>query len=861
MIRRPFAERLLLAAGRHPRLVFLGMAVVVGLALLSATRLRFDPDVLHLLPKRNEAVTAYRRMLDEFGTADTFVAGIRIPEGAPVDPYLVYADELAERLRATGLFHAVEHRLAEPEELLREFLPRAISFLDAEERERVAARLADDAIARHVQELRRTLETPQALAVKELVKLDPLGLSTVFLDRLGAGRGPIAVDWTSGRYLSRDHRLLLVLGRPVRSPQDLSFNHELLDRVTAEAQALRGRWPEMLQGLELPPPELMWGGRYVIALDDESLIWRDVTLNAATSIAGVLGLFWLAYRRTSLLALVFSPLFCGLAITFGFASLAVGVLASTTAGVTALLVGLGDDFVIVLYGRYVAERWRGASVEDSMRAMGGGTVRGVILGAMTTSATFCAFLITDFTGLYQMGLIVGIGILFCLLAVLFLVPAMIGWSEERHRKRESTPRLHIFAFGVEKLTGLAMRHPRKTLGAAVVLTVLAVAVAPRLRFDDSVEALRPAGNRGIVAQEEVNRHFGSGFDHMSLVVEAPTLDEVLALAARAAGGARELVASGRLGGYDAVTSILPSPASQRESLEWLAAGRADGRLDAARIHRSFAAAASAEGLRVEPFEAGLDLLERALAPPGPVTRETLLELPQGKALLDRYLRQTPGGWKSVVRLYNLPGRPKREVPEAAIDLAASLGPGATLTGMNVLSRSLRAEIWRDAFASAGIGLVLVIVLLWADFRSLRTALLALVPLLVGIAWMVGLMVLFDLHLNFMNIFVLTMILGIGAHYGIHVIHRFVEERETPGGDVQEAVEETARGVLLAALTTVVGFGSLATSHYPGLVSMGLVSIVGTLSTCLVAVAVVPAWLAWRNPGPAGTPSTPDHPLG
>ena len=358
-----------------------------------------------------------------------------------------------------------------------------------------------------------------------------------------------------------------------------------------------------------------------------------------------------------------------------------------------------------------------------------------------------------------------------------------------------------------------------------------------------------------MAQEEVNRHFGSGFDHMSLVVEAPTLDEVLALADRAAAEARRLVATGLLGGFDAVTSILPPPASQREAFEWLAAGRADGRLDAKRIRASFVAAATAEGLRVEPFEPGLALLERALDPPGPVTRETVMALPQGKALLDRYLRETPEGWKSQVRVYNAPGRPKREVPEAAIDLAATLGPRATLTGMNVLSRSLRGEIWRDAFASAGIGLVLVVLLLWLDFRSLRTALLALVPLMVGIAWMVGLMVIFDLHLNFMNIFVLTMILGIGAHYGIHIIHRYVEERETPSGDVAEAVEETARGVLLAALTTVVGFGSLATSHYPGLVSMGLVSIVGTLSTCLVAVAVVPAWLAWRHT------SRPDRPLG
>jgi len=110
---------------------------------------------------------------------------------------------------------------------------------------------------------------------------------------------------------------------------------------------------------------------------------------------------------------------------------------------------------------------------------------------VTTAATFYAFLTTDFTGLYQMGLIVGTGILFCLLAVLLLVPAMIGWSEEHHRRRESEPRLHIFAFGIEHVTRQAMRWPRVTLAVSLAVSLAAVAAAPGLRFDDSVEALRP----------------------------------------------------------------------------------------------------------------------------------------------------------------------------------------------------------------------------------------------------------------------------------------------------------------------------------------------------------------------------------
>src|SRR5690606_26368627 len=183
----------------------------------------------------NEGVNLYRETLADFGNIDYFVAAVRIPEGAPVDPFVALADALAERMREGGLFHVVEHEIGEPEQLLSEFLPRSILFLDADERGRLAARLTDAEIRERVQELRRTLETPQAVALKDLLKLDPLGLSEVFFDRLGSGRGPLTVDWTSGRYLSRDHRLLLVLGRPVRPPQDLAFNHRLLDAMKVEA--------------------------------------------------------------------------------------------------------------------------------------------------------------------------------------------------------------------------------------------------------------------------------------------------------------------------------------------------------------------------------------------------------------------------------------------------------------------------------------------------------------------------------------------------------------------------------------------------------------------------------------------------
>jgi hypothetical protein len=97
----------------------------------------------------------------------------------------------------------------------------------------------------------------------------------------------------------------------------------------------------------------------------------------------------------------------------------------------------------------------------------------------------------------------------------------------------------------------------------------------------------------------------------------------------------------------------------------------------------------------------------------------------------------------------------------------------------------------------------------------------------------------------MNIFVTTMIIGIGVDYGIHIVHRYRETTTVAGPQRAEGLVETGKAIVLAALSTVVGFGSLSLSHYPGLQSMGRVAILGAVSTAFVATTMLPAYLALR----------------
>jgi hypothetical protein len=838
-------ERLALFARHRYRTIFVVFGVLAAVSIVLITRLSFDTDMLNLLPRRDPAVGAYVETLQDFGSQTFLLITISIPEGRAADPYESLADDLAARLSKLPGLKNVQHRIGDPVELLQTFFPKSLLFLDAPGRERLAAKLQDEAIRERVSELRRQLSTPQALAVKELAKFDPLGLSEIFLGRLESSRGTLNVDWTSGYYLSRDHRLLLILAEPTQPPQNIPFIEHLAASVDGVIAESLSRWDE-IAGPEPPPrPEVKLGGPHLTALGDASLIRNDMIVNIATSALGVFLLFLFAFRRLGALLYAFVPLLGGLILTFGFAALAFGALSSATSVVAALLIGLGIDFVIVSYARYVEERRNGASLERALAEMLGSCGPAVMAGAITTAATFYAFTFTDFTGLRQLGLLTGTGILLCMISVLVLLPAMLAWNEDRHRRRQTEPRLYLHSFGTNRLTVLCMRHPVTALLAGMALTVTALGLAFRIEFDESMRTMRPIGNRGIEVAENVGKHFGSGFDSMILIIRGKSLEEVLALSDKAADGAKRLVSQGVLYGYSGPTSLIPPQDHQREALDWLARERASG-LDLDRIRATFASAATKEGLRVEPFEPGFDLLTRAVGLTRPIGLEDFASTQQTKLLLDRYLRKKEDGWKAAVYLYPPANRWRREPPPQAVSLAERLGPQVRLTGVNVINQRVRAMVLRDAWIAGILGYFLVAAILWVDFRNLRYVALALTPLMVGITLMIGGMVLFDIQMNFINIFVTTMIIGIGVDYGIYILHRYSEMRGLPAEELEQGLRETGKAVMAAAMSTIVGFGSIIFSHYPGLRSTGKVAILGALFTSLVATMLLPAYLVWRE---------------
>lgn len=805
---------------RAPKTVIAVVLAVMVLGVVLGSRIHFDSDVLNMLPQKDPLVGDFRRVLAEFGAADTLLVVERIPKPENVELAFALADVLEEELKESPYLSRVEARLQDPLRLADAVLAHALFFLDDEGKTELAARLTPQGLAARAKEIRQALDTPQAMVTKELLTHDLLGVLPLLLRHLGSSPQSLRVDTASGYYLASDHSLLVILAYPTGAAQDIAFDQKLFADLETRVAAARKRVAVEWEINEELVPAVEFGGGHRIALEDASLIRKDAVFNSLTSFLGVSLVLLLAFRRWQAVTVISAPLLAGLALTFAFAGLITPVLSSAAAGFSALLIGLGIDFSIVLYSRYCEVRVQGLELSAAWEASAAEAGPAIFLGAITTWATFYAFLVTRFGGLRELGLLTGTGILFLAFSALFLVPAL---SCLRHRPQPvSTP---VSWFPMEKVLAWTKTHRQWVLGATVVLLLASAFFASRLSFDDDVRHMRSPSNRGVAVQEEVAAAFGQGFNAMVVRVEGKDDLSLLQQTQELVQKLKDLEKRGVVARVESVATWVPPLTAQRETLSWLAQKGWDP--DA--VVHALRNALDGEGLVAEAFAPGLELTRQMLSPKAPVTYELWRGTPL-ESLVQRSLYHGDGFVSTAITVYSPPGLWRREAPPELVQLVHHT-PGASLVGVNVLAQHLRKVVRKDALWAAALGLVAVLGLLLAQLRRWTDALLCLLPVAVGLLAAFGLASLVGFSLNPLNVFVITMVLGIGSDYGIHLVHRL--------RDNAEGVAGTARAVVLAALTTIVGFGSLITSHYPGLRSVGWMTVFSVSLTCLAAVVLLP----------------------
>jgi uncharacterized protein len=809
--------------GERPRLVLLAALLLLLLSAATLRTIRFESDIFRLFPTEQGALRLFLDSLEWTGGAQDAYFLLEGEKGK----LIVGAESFAERLRALRVdgepaFSKVTCRVYDQAEAraFADFAGYAVSrpqiFLDPAEVPRFLAALTPRAMDRALQRAGTELASQAGMAAAPLIAVDPLYLRDLILPRLKRGSQALDLDPASPYFLSRDGRVLIIIAKPSRPVQDMAFARKLVAGIN-RARAGAG-------------VSISCTGAHLSAVIDEAVMKRNIVACILSSLLVVLALFYLTYRRFLPTILLPCIIFCGVTLALGSAGLFLSSIHIISFAFMALIIGLGTDYSIHIYDRFYSERAAGVPFDEALRLAAVHTGHGVFTSGMTTALPFLALTLSDVRALSELGLLVGLGVVFTMYATFFFLPPLLHFTEHRLPGSAYKP---LPGFGLGALWRFARNRAGAVRRGTLLLIVSALVFACFVSFEGDLKNLQPRQSEALLAQEKIERHLSITPKQMLLAVEGKELDDVLARGSCVALLLERTRQKGEIAAYSALEGIINGRGVQAEVRALLTEGLAGA--DPGRELRS---ALERNGFAAEHFQLAIDGLAalhagREVPPTEAIERLAASPL---RGVVERHLLKNGG---SFHLLFYLHYQGEEFNQEAFLRELAAADPSARATSVDLVSAQLAESVKRSFVKGFILGGVLVLLLLLAHFETLAGVLYSLCPVFAGVIAMLGLLAATGMGLNFMNAMVLVTILGMGSDYGLHIGHRVAAV--SPDWQQAEFVQ-AGRAVFLSALTTIAGFGSLAFADYGALASIGWATNYGIGATLFFTLVSLPAFI-------------------
>ncbi len=899
------ALRLLLGlvsgACRFPRLVLALAVLVCALSVYaSSTRLEYRTERSDLVSPRKHYQKRWRQYLAEFGEGDDIVVVVKGDDRPQMQRAL---DSLAAAIQKQPalfdrLFYKVDLRPLHNRALL--FLSPAqiqqiqenlnsmkllLEFGPMSWRSLTLLSLLQE--ARHRAGLIKPGESLKAVDDQFLTQLLSISRSaTATLSDAENYRNP----WASllaqppqqkdllaepQYFFSGDGGLAFLLVRPVKQAGSFAGAQPSVEAMRAIVAATRPQYPVLEFGLT---------GLPVLETDEMVAAQKDTRLASWLAIAGVTLLFFCVYRSIYYPLLTVTTLLVGTSWAMAWMTLTVGHLNILSATFAVMLIGMGDYGVLWVM-RYERERRLGADVETALRHTAICVGAGTLTAALTAALAFYAAGLADFQAVAELGWIAGSGVLLCALSCFTVLPALLKVFDRRTlfvvRSHWSAAqlnqdcRLRTTDYGLRTrdiwLPRLAGRS-RWVVGISLALTTALAVCACRVSYDHNLLHLQARGLDSVNWELTLIKHTAGASWHAESCTASP--EDALNLKARfeklpevsRVVEVASLVPQDQVHKLDQLRDIqyrlrhLPErgkiiphsrPSSRELKSELVClAGQLQPLADASPqplltdLRRSLMAlhdelgdmpTAAAEE-RLQHFEEHMtcDLAAdlhrlRDVSTPEPIV---LADLPL--SLRERYIGKS-GKWLLQVFgkdcLWDFEPLEHFAKQIQSVDPEATGKPFATVEGLRAMKNGFQRA---GLYAFGAIVLVLLI-----DFRNLRRTLIALSPLAMGLTLALGILGLLGLPLNPANMIALPLVLGVGVDNGVHILHDFLACKAEGSRTLSRAI---GRGVLVKALTTMIGFGTLMVSSQRGLSGLGFCLTLGVACCMLTALVFLPAVL-------------------
>lgn len=788
-------------------LLFGLLFAVFGLLGWFASKVKYSEDISKVLPN-DKSLAAFQDVFSKTKVADKIAVRIFLTDSNLTDPDALvdFAESLNLKLKqspSAKLISEINYRASDSlmGRVFDVFYDNLPVFLEPKDYQKLDSAVLTERISLSVQKAYHTLNSPASMAVKSYVLADPLGISGLAFKRIQA----LAVDENyvlyDGCYLTKDYKNLLFFIQPNIEANNSKDGEKLL-------QTLESALSEVTKTYEGKVQSEYFGG-LAVAVANAKQIRQDIILTVSLTVIGILLVFFYFLRSFTAPIILLLPVAFGMGFALAAVYLVQGEISIISVAAGSIIIGIAIDFSIHFFTHH---KHTGDPVETIQSLS-----LPLTLGCFTTVAAFFSLTFVESPILHDFGLFSGWSIIGAALFCLIFMPHIVG-----KKAPESSENLSAPSKWLEKLSALRPDKSKWVLGIMAILTIILGVYSSKVGFESDLLSINYMPDHLAKSEANLNALNSQTLRSVLLVTKGKTFDEAVLKAGKSLATISGLKNDGIIKKYTSVAEIIVSDSSQKARIEkWNSYWTSERK---SFVKAALAKSAEEQGFSETAFSKFNLLLDKSFEPLSSENSSFIK-----KAYFNDLVSETDSSCTIIsnarVRLED----------KATVFSAFANQTDIGIVDKQYVTTQLVAIVNRDFTWIAGVSSIIVFLTLLVSYGRIELALVTFVPMFISWLWILGIMAIFGIQFNIVNIIISTFIFGLGDDYSIFVTDGLLQEYKT--GKKVLTINKSA--VFLSALSTVIGLGVLILAKHPALKSIALISIIGMVCVVLTSYTLIP----------------------
>jgi 1-acyl-sn-glycerol-3-phosphate acyltransferase len=782
--------------------LFLVFFLTLGVWIFLASRVKFLEDISAILPK-DPKIEKLNQVFQDSRFMDRLVFMVNAkgePEDA-ADSLVSVADRFIPLIdsAAKNYISKIDGRVDESvaTDLFETIYNHLPVYLDDADYDSIKRMMEPERITQTLAQNLQTLSSPAGFALKQFIAKDPSGISFLGIKKIQRLQYDESFELYDGYVVTSDHRNLLFFITPRFPPSNTGENSTFLsitDNVIKEFN-------------KTSDIGLRYFGATAVSAGNAKQLRTDSMLTQGITVLFIMLFLGFYFRQKRAPLLIFIPVVYGALFALAMVFLVKGSISVIALGTGSVILGIAVNYSLHVYNHF---RHTGnmAEVIDHL-------AQPMTIGSFTTIGGFFCLEFVKSEMLKDLGLFAGFSLIGASLASLIFLPHFIRskLSVKEKAEREGW---------IDRIAKLKPESNKWLVAIIFALTIFFAFWVNRAGFQSDLEEMNFMAPDLKASQQKLNEINKYALQSVYLVTQGKTLDQALRNNEVVNGKLRDLTKEAVVVRSSGVSSLIISDSlQQRRIAQWNSfwtRERKDSFLN------NMLRSGKEIGFREQAFEPMRDLLNRSY---------TLVDSGAVAALKNSFLADyinEKHGKHTVVTLVKVVAGKKDQV-YAAFENNARV----TVLDKQYLSSRFVQIIQMDFSSIAWMTSILVFAVLLLMYGRIELTLISFIPMAMSWIWILGIMGIFHIEFNIINIIISALIFGLGDDYSLFIMDGLLQEYKTG----RKSLSSYKSSIMLSAITTIAGLGVLIFAKHPALRSIAIISITGILCVVLMSQILIP----------------------